>query len=230
MADKRVKSPFAVKAGDRPQRLSSYEAIKIAIIDGDLLPGQQLVEAVLASQLSISRTPVREALHRLEQDGLAVRGPNGLTVRERTPGEILDVYDARCVLEALASEVAAERRTEHDLWNLDRLLDLGEKIDAVSSKARADSNREFHLAIWGASHNETLLDLLQRLDLHLLRYPETTLMYPGRWEESIKQHRELVSAIRARNGKRANALAAKHFRDARDIRMRLWHEHPPIET
>ncbi len=73
-----------------------------------------------------------------------------------------------------------------------------------------------------ATHNEALIDLLDRLNLHLLRYPATTLSYPGRWDESLVQHAELVEAIIARDQARAEELGRRHFVIARDIRLKLY--------
>src|ERR1700754_1808293 len=94
-------STRGVPADDRQP--TPYERLKQAILDGELVPGQQLVEISLAQWCQVSRTPIREALSRLEQDGLALRTDRGLVVRERSPEEILDIYDTRIVLEAMAA-------------------------------------------------------------------------------------------------------------------------------
>jgi len=102
------------------------------------------------------------------------------------------------VLEGAVARVAAERRTEHDI-RLMRLL--WQKFGDVSgSDAMVEANRQFHRAVWRASHNESLLDLLERLSLHLARYPETTLSAPGRWQTAHRQHKQLVDAIERRDG------------------------------
>ena len=92
-----------------------YEQLRQSIIEGRLLPGESLVEANLASTYGVSRTPIREALTRLQQDGLVHRGDRGLVVRESTPEEILDIYETRVILEAQAARLAAKRRTEFEL-------------------------------------------------------------------------------------------------------------------
>ena len=92
----------------------AYERLKNAIITGELGPGTHLVESSLARLCQVSRTPVREALTRLEQDGLVHQGARGLVVRERSPEEILDIYETRIVLEATAARLAAERHTALD--------------------------------------------------------------------------------------------------------------------
>lgn len=204
--------------------ITPYEVLKNAILQGDLAPGQPLVETTLATWCQVSRTPIREALVRLEQDGLVERNERGLVVRKRSPEEILDIYETRIVLEATAGRVAAERRTEHDLRALRRLLDQAEKVAADNTDRQVQINREFHRAASRASHNESLIDLLERLNLHLARYPVTTLAFPGRWENATKEHTALVEAIERRDAAAAHELAQTHFTEARDIRLRLWEE------
>lgn len=202
--------------------MAPYEMLKKAILRGDLEPGQPLVETVLAAWCQVSRTPIREALTRLEQDGLVDRTDRGLVVRERSPEEIMDLYETRLVLEATVGRVAAERRTAHDVRILRRLLALGDEVDSADPGATVAANQQFHRALWRASHNESLLDLLERLNLHLARYPETTLSFPGRWDQARREHAELIDAVEARDGDRAHSLALQHFTKARDIRLTLF--------
>jgi DNA-binding GntR family transcriptional regulator len=214
---------------ERPLRAPSpYERIKQGILDGTFPPGFALVELAVADWCGVSRTPVREALTRLEQDGLVNKTERGMTVRERTPEEILDIYEVRISLEATAARIAAERHTALDRVRLERLLARVEESSPKAEKKvgplHAERNREFHRGIWLASHNESLIDLLDRLNLHLLRYPITTLTAPGRWAESLKEHRALVEAVVARNPEEAQKVAEKHFATARDIRLALWDE------
>jgi DNA-binding GntR family transcriptional regulator len=201
-----------------------YERLKQAIISGELEPGTHLVESALARLCEVSRTPVREALTRLEQDGLVHHGPRGLIVRERSPEEILDIYETRVVLEATAARLAAERATALDRVRLARALSRCDEADVDDPRSLSHANRELHRVIWKTTHNESLIDLLERLDLHLVRYPETTLAFPGRWEEAKGQHRDIVAAITERDAELAARLATEHFTTARDIRLRLWEE------
>src|SRR5690606_13091999 len=137
-----------------------YDQLKSAILASELAPGQQLVETALATTYGVSRTPIRQALTRLEQDGLVARTHKGLVVRERSPDEILDIYDVRIGLEANAAATAALRRTRMDLVALQRFEDRMEAMDGSDSEAIAEVNRQFHRAIWEASHSEPLIDLL----------------------------------------------------------------------
>jgi DNA-binding GntR family transcriptional regulator len=214
---------------DTPDRdplraLSPYERIKQAILDGTFQPGFALVELTVAEWCGVSRTPIREALLRLEQDGLVNKSERGMIVRERTPEEVLDIYEVRISLEVAAARIASERHTLLDRVRLERLMTRVEETDGPLGQLHADRNRDFHRGIWLASHNESLIDLLDRLNLHLLRYPLTTLTAPGRWKESLEEHRELVAAILAREPVRAQEIAQRHFTTARDIRLALWED------
>lgn len=205
-----------------PRPLDPYEQLKEAIYLGDLQPGQHLVETSLAQSFKVSRTPIREALTRLEQDGLLVRTRMGLTVRERNPGEVLDIYEVRILLEGAAGRTAAERRTTNDIFELRQAHRRYVAASDKDQRAKVAANRHFHQVVWHAAHQPALADLLRRIDLQLGRFPITTLSYPGRWESSIKQHEALVAAIEDRDGDRAAEIASQHFTEAREVRLALW--------
>ncbi|AYG03149.1 GntR family transcriptional regulator [Gryllotalpicola protaetiae] len=200
---------------------STYTLIRDAVLDGTYEPGAPLVELVLAKQYGVSRTPIREALTRLEQDGLVVRGARGLVVRERSPEEILDIYEARLVLEAAVVEAAAKRHTQLDRVRIENAVRGCEAATGHPEKMVA-ANDAFHRAIWLSSHNEAFIGLLEQLRLHLVRYPGTTISYPGRWEESLEEHRQITKAIVDRDSDAASRLAREHFEHARDVRVKLW--------
>jgi DNA-binding GntR family transcriptional regulator len=210
---------------DQRGRLQTpYDRIKGGILDGTFQPDSSLAETALAEWCGVSRTPIREALGRLEQDGLVEKTERGMTVRSRTPEEILDIYETRIALEATAARMAAVRHTRLDVARLERLMTLCQQADVSDGQALADRNREFHRGVWLASHNSPLLDLLDRLDLHLLRYPITTLTAPGRWSQALDEHQQLLNAILAGDEAKAQSLAEHHFSTARDIRLRLFEE------
>lgn len=203
-------------------KITPYQRLREAIRAGELVPGQQLVEAVLADWCEVSRTPIREALSKLQHDGLVERNERGLVVRERSPEEVLDIYETRIALEGTAARMAAERRNSHDLILLRRAMGRLGAVTAGDLDAMVRSNRQFHTAVWRASHNASLIDLLERLDLHLIRGPATTLASPGRWERANGLHRAIVDAIEARDSDGAEKSAIAHFTEARDIRLSLF--------
>jgi DNA-binding GntR family transcriptional regulator len=201
-----------------------YERLREAIVSGELEAGAPLVEATVAARYGISRTPVREALRRLEQDGLVERGDRGMRVRTRSPEEILEIYEARIVLEGAAARAAAERGTTLDLMRIGHALERMQAIDRGDATAMAETNRSYHEAIWTASHNATLVDLLTRLQSHLTRYPSTTLTSDGRWEAVLREHADLLHTIENRDGTKAARIAEEHMTEARDIRLRMYSE------
>lgn len=203
---------------------AAYERIKDAIMSGEFLPGDPLVELSLAEWCGVSRTPVREALSRLEQDGLAQRGDRGLIVRQSTANEIIDLYEVRVVLEVKAASVAASRRTPADIGAMRRAAEHYRQTPEDDADALVDANREFHRAIWEASHNLAVIDLLDRLNMHLGRHSLTTLQFPGRHETSIAEHDMLVKAIADGDPEAARRAAEQHFTEALAIRLKQLEE------
>jgi DNA-binding GntR family transcriptional regulator len=211
-----------------PRRASSrelYEHLRGEILGGRLPPGTALRENALAERYGVSRTPVREALRRLEHDKLLETGDRGLRVRQPSPDEVVQVYDARILLEGAAAEQAARMRGAADLALLDGLLARDLALEDPSPQLRTDTNLEFHQAVWRATHNPVLIDLLQRLNVHLIHTPTTTLATPGRWQQALAEHRRLVTAIRDGDATSAAETARDHMRTARDLRLRMWRDH-----
>jgi DNA-binding GntR family transcriptional regulator len=200
-----------------------YEQLRESIVEGRIHPGEPLVEATLAATYGVSRTPVREALTRLQQEGLVQRGDRGLIVRESSPEEILDIYDTRVILEAQAARLAAKRRTELDLARIrNEQSRMHECLTGEwPAHESAQRNRAFHHAIWRASGSASLIELLERLNRLLGRYPATTLAFPGRLETADVEHNQIIDAIVSGDAELAAEVARRHFLAARDIRLQL---------
>src|SRR5262249_25737510 len=147
---------------------------------------------------------------RLEQDGLVERGARGMQVRGRSPEEILEIYEARIILEGAAARAAAERRTDLDLLRLEQVHAAMQAAPPDDPDRLATTNRQFHEAIWAMSHNAPLVDLLGRLHAPLSRYQETTLIYPDRWETVLKEHQQLIEAIKVGDRELAGQIAEEH--------------------
>lgn len=216
-----------VRARKTPQRQSHagvvYDALRRDILNGTLPPGAILREEDLARRHQVSRTPVREALSRLETEGLATRhGGSGLLVSELGPDEIIDLYVLREALEGLAARLAASRRTEIDLARLQLLNDLAHQAMREGDSARASwLNAEFHFVIWRVAGNRPLLRAINGVHESVQRFPQNTLAYPGRLEESVNEHTQLLEAIRDRDHAKAEAITVEHVRKVRNIRMAL---------
>lgn len=212
----------AVPAPSSSRRESPYLKIREMIVTGAFQPGQAMPESMLAEHFEVSRTPIREALTRLEQDGLVDRTDRGLVVHEHSPEDVIDLYDTRIPLEAAAARTAADRRTQHDVIRLGMLAEQVREAGVDDAEKMVSANNAFHRAVWSASRNRSLIDLLERLAMHLRQYQQTTISFPGRWDRANDQHLRMVEAIEARDGEAAAAVATEHFSESRDIRVKLW--------
>lgn len=208
-------------ATDRP---SAYVLLKQEILTGALRPGEYLKETKLAERFGVSRTPVREALMRLDHDRVVERNRRGYQVRIITPEEILEIYEARSIIEGAAAAAAAERHTATDRVHINAANNRYQELDVSDPVARVQANVDFHATIWEASHNRAFADLLGRLNLQFLRFPNTTLTYPGRWEKSKKEHQALTDAILSRQPALASELARLHTDAAGTVRTQIWED------
>jgi DNA-binding GntR family transcriptional regulator len=201
-----------------------YRQLRDEIISGALPPGSALREIPLAARFGVSRTPVREALRRLEHDRLLVPGERSLLVRAIDPHEVIQIYEMRVVLEAEAAGHAARDRNAADIVQLEALLERDRSLVDPDDVTRIRTNLEFHTAIWRAAHNPVLLDLLERLTTHLVHVPHSTLSVGNRWHQALDEHARIVEAIADRDDSTARTAAAEHMTIARDIRLRLLRE------
>lgn len=203
-----------------------YERIRDGIFTGHFPPGHPLTEKQLAQWCGVSRTPIREALGRLERDGLVSWTERGTVVRERTPEEILDIYDVRVVLESLAARTAADRRTEHDVTMLKAIVSHAQEVDPADIDAKLAASRGFHGAVRKAAHNASLIDLLSRLHMQLALHADAhpTLGQDGRWEDAVQMYRSLVDAIEQRDGDVSQQISRRYFTEARKLRLQALAE------
>jgi DNA-binding GntR family transcriptional regulator len=205
--------------------LAVYAQLSDELIDGKWLPGQRLSELELVRRYEVSRTPIREALVRLEHDGLIKREGTAVYVRERTPDEVLDIYRVRVFLEGAIAHSAAERRTDVDLMRLEGVLAREGAIEpGADGGVLQASNTEFHNVLASAARNFTLQEIQGRLTRQISRLPSTTLSYPGRWDVAVKEHYAIVAAVRDRNAEEAERIARAHMQAACDIRLALMAE------
>ncbi len=203
----------------KPLRELVLEAIREAITNGSLQPRERLMEIQLAEELGVSRTPVREALRKLELEGFIVMVPRkGAYVADLSMKDIADVFEIRAALEALAAGLAAERITEEELDNMERLLaEKGEAIFQNDIDKLVEADTKFHEAMYKASRNERLTVIISNLREQIQRLRLTSLSVPGRMKESLDEHRNILEAIQARNAKLASALAQEHIENAENV-------------
>lgn len=194
---------------------AQYALLRQHIVDGRFPPGSALLETVLSTEYGVSRTPMREALHRLAQEGLIERSTRGFRVRVRTPEEIVDIYDARTALESACAGLAAVRRTEFDLARLTHLLD--ERRNATDPKTFGKLNNAWHDALRTAGHNATIGDLLARLDTLLSIYRSKQKQSAD--DPSVHHHEAVLAAIRDRDAEAAQDAMREHLHFMRDRRI-----------
>jgi DNA-binding GntR family transcriptional regulator len=202
--------------------MALYERLRAALAEEEFAPGARISEIDLCARFEVSRTPIREALARLEQDGLIERRGSALFVRDRTADETIDIYRVRVYLEGAIAFDAAHRRSETDLMRLEAAAAQGEELDGTEDPALLQAaNSTFHRALAGACHNQTLQDLQNRLTAQIAKLPSTTLSFPDRWKASLREHRELIEAIRSQDGERARTVGTQHMNAAAEIRIKL---------
>ena len=192
----------------------AYEALLAAIEDGRLAAGARLREAELAERLAISRTPVREALKRLELQGLVVHEPHhGAVVASLEYGQVTELYLLREVLEGTAARLAAQHATDVEVGVLERMVDADRALLAEPRRL-AQTNRQFHQQVRDTARNRFLGNALENLRLSLALLAGTTLGAPGRAEASVAEHAAIVARIAARDPVGAEAAARQHILNA----------------
>jgi len=204
----------------------TYQSLRSALLDGDYLPGERIYEAAIAQALGVSRNPVREAVRRLQQDGLLeVRPHYGIYVATIPLEEIEDVYRIRAALEATAASLAAERMTDAEVEELGRILERQQAAAAKSAvlpreRASVVQADRFHHAIHIGAKSPRLLVLLEQIYAQVSHFRNLTLRLPGRAAVSAAGHATIFEAIRARDADAADRTMRAHIDDARQALIR----------
>lgn len=198
-----------------------FEKIEDAILSGEFARGDIITELKLCEMLDVSRTPVREALTRLRQEGLVKESGKGAIVIGVSEDDLFDIYEVRMRIEGLAAARCAEVITDEQLKSLCETLELQEFYTArkqPESIKKLDS--EFHEQIYSYCGSRTLETLLCELHRKVKRYRKTSVSNPERALEAVKEHREIFEAITARDAKRAEELTTRHIRNAQESVMK----------
>ena len=196
----------------------AYEMILDAIEDGAFRPGARLVENELAERFGVSRTPVREALQRLETQGLLARDGRSLIVASLDHSQMADLYVVRAQLEGLAARLAARHAVEEEVRVLKRMA-REDRALVGDPKALARANRRFHGQIHLASHNRFLVQQLDLVHRSMALMAETSLAVDGRGAEALDEHDRIVAAIAARDEDAAESALRSHISAAFETRL-----------
>jgi DNA-binding GntR family transcriptional regulator len=198
-----------------------FRALREALRDGVYKPGDRLREEEVATRLKVSRTPVREAFSRLVSKGLVAPAQGrGLIVRRLDTSEVVELYVMREILEAAAARLAARHASDAEI---EALRDLETRFEAVQGEPQdmARLNRQIHDAMFAASRNRYLESALHELQDAIALLGRTTFSVDGRPDPAAREHRELIEAMAAHDGDRAEALARAHIREALRARLRI---------
>lgn len=200
----------------QPASDAVYVTLREAIVSGRLQPGERLGEEHLARSFGVSRTPVREAIRRLESENLASReGRRGAVVGGIGAYEVQDVYAVRAALDGLAARLAAARAYPADharlRWLNDRLAEAAARHDV---EVIAELSVQFHDALCEAAHNAMLLRFARQIHDSIRRFRDAPLSFDGRAEEAVAEHRRVLEAIEGGDAELAEELARKHMNQA----------------
>ncbi|MBT2129783.1 GntR family transcriptional regulator [Planktotalea lamellibrachiae] len=205
-----------VKTGQK----DAYELILEAIDIGLYKPGDRLVESELAERFGVSRTPIREALQRLETQSLLARDGRSLIVASLDHNQLAELYVVRAELEGLAASLAAQHAAPEEIRVLREMVeDDRQRLDDPAALAR--SNRRFHKQLHLASHNRYLVQQLDLVHRTMALLATTSLAAEGRSEKAVGEHDAIVSALEARDRDGAHAALKTHISTAFETRLKL---------
>ena len=203
----------------KPLREIVFESMREAIIGGVLKPGERLMEIQLAEEMGVSRTPVREAIRKLELEGLVVMIPRkGAYVAEVSLKDLANVFEIRAALEGLAASLAAERVTDDEVEKMERLL-LYKEGENQTIEDIVITDTDFHAMVYNASRNERLVQMLENLREQIQRFRATSLAVPGRVRDAIEEHRAIVEALARHDMEGAKELAEGHIASAESVML-----------
>ena len=190
-----------------------FENLKSAIIKGDLSPGDRLIENQLAETLGISRTPVREAIHKLEREGFLRKKPGGgFSVLGLSREDVIETFGIRSVLESYAARLAAEKHNPQSLKPLEKKIDIFQKrLDSGEFEPLADINTEFHDLLYGLSESPRLIKMIHNLRDQIFRFRQIILKNAELAKMSNRDHKDMLQKIQQRDGEGVERLVREHI-------------------
>lgn len=206
-------------ASTRQPQKDAYELILEAIDVGVYRPGDRLVESELAERFGVSRTPIREALQRLETQSLLARDGRSLIVASLDHNQLAELYVVRTELEGLAARLAARHAADEEIRVLKDMIEEDRAL-LHDPSALSRANRRFHKQIHLASHNRYLVQQLDLVHRSMALLATTSLAVDGRGATALEEHAEIVSAIERRDGDAAYRALKEHISRAFETRLK----------
>lgn len=196
-----------------PLRDVVFQTLRQAILKGELQPGERLMEIKLAERLGVSRTPIREAIRKLELEGLVVMIPRkGAAVANITEKDTKNVLEVRRTLEMFAVEVACDRITQEQLAQLkEAAKDFEASKGSMDLIRIAETDMKFHEIIYEATHNERLMQMLNNLRENMYRYRIEYLKDPNYYDSLVREHQGILDAVEAGDKEHARVSMRDHI-------------------
>jgi DNA-binding GntR family transcriptional regulator len=224
-----IPSMFGALSGRRTMTDAVYEQLKAAIVELRIPPGAPLREAEIAQGLSVSKTPVREALGRLEQDGLVTLNSfRSANVTDYTARDLQEIYELREIIEVAAARAAAESMSDKGLADLGRIASECVRLNAKGGGGGGESApelvqliSEFDTVLYEEVTNRRIRAILDNLAAHLARIGRLTTEIPGRIDASVREHAQIYEAIKRRDPESASRFMRDHIRSVRDDQLRV---------
>jgi len=194
-----------------------FDKIREDILNDKYTPGEKIVEAKLAEEIGVSRTPVREALKQLELDGLVENIPNrGVIVKGVSKQDIYDIYTIRIAIEGIAAQWSVERMTEEELRNLEEVYELMEfYTDRNDLDKIFELNTKFHEIIYTSTNSRYLEHVLRDFQLFIKSTRNKSLRSEGRKEKALDEHRKILDAFKSRDEAAAVEMLIAHISNSR---------------
>ncbi len=210
----------------KPLRDVVVESIRQAIISGQFPPGMRLMELQLAEEMGVSRTPVREAIRKMELEGLVVMIPRrGAYVADISIKDINEVYEVRTALDVLSAGLAAERIDKSEIQEMRELLaEEAALVEARDYPKIIDNDTAFHDVIYRASGNTRCMNIISNLQEQITAIRGRSMPYPGRVEIMLKEHRAIFDAIAAGKVEKAQEAVRTHMENAEQTLLKVIKE------
>lgn len=223
---------MSAQRASTPVRERAYEYLKASILSGRFIPGERLTEERLARELGISRTPIREALYKLESEGLITPlETRGFITTQDTKQEVEEIFEIRGVLEGYALRLIAQQITESDLDALEKCVVRAEAaLEAGDLEEVFQWNTQFHDIVYELTRfRHRLYEMMVTLRRYVLRYRHKTLRYPEGGKRTIEGHRRILLALRLRDADLCERVMREHIHEAeRDALQGLFEENEEV--
>ena len=196
-----------------------YDSLKKSILHGKLKGGQRLIEEQLAHQIGISRTPVREAFHKLERDELVTRLPKGgFAVREFTKEDVEEIFGIRSALESYAAYLATLHISPEKIFNLEKKIEETEKtLKSGDNDKVVQLHTEFHDLLYKSCRSRKLIEMINNFRDYFYRYRSALLQTEKGVYASIEGHRHMLEAMKKKNPRLVERLVRKHLEKGKEL-------------